>query len=155
MLSRDVQFTRLGTSSFLKWYCGRGWNKTWWKTVGNHLCTLNSHLFAISVFLIVSQAGIVRHLSLKEWLQRFSFGFTNWRHLETSQVWVEGPDGTQLAEARGSVSTWAQLDTTGAWLRTMNRVNRRYVPRTLAVPSTSTGISVASNAFQAIHSQHR
>jgi len=24
---------------------------------------------------------------------------------ETSQVWVEGPDGTQLAEARGSVST--------------------------------------------------
>ena len=68
------------------------------KTLGNHLCTFNLHLFAISVFDCVTS----RHCStpLTEGVASEVF---IWLH--KLEVWVEGPDGTQLAEARGSVST--------------------------------------------------
>ena len=58
------------------------WMRTEQDMMEKHWGTICAPLICIYlqlVCLIVSQAGIVRHLSLKEWLQRFSFGFTSSR----------------------------------------------------------------------------
>lgn len=75
---------------------GTGHGKHW-----GTICTRNLHLFAFSVFDCVAS----RHCSTPT-SDRRGEGFRCFHSAnETSQVWVEGPDGTQLAEARGSVST--------------------------------------------------